>query len=102
MNKPLSTILATATLVALAGPAVAQSPCENMRVIVRNGVYAIQGLEAFCAEFNKIKSELASMKSALSNERAHTALLEARLAAQSTHDAAPPKRYPQSESHTEE
>ena len=69
-------------LLAVTSQAAAQ--CENMRVIVRNSIWEIQGLDAFCAEFNKMKAELADMKRALSDARARNAMLEARLAAHAT------------------
>ena len=104
MKQLLASILTAAALAGLAGQAAAQtrSPCENMRVIVRNGVYAIQGLEAFCGEFEKLRSELASMKKALSQARTRNDLLEARLAARSTGDAASPQPDPRTDSHTQE
>ena len=102
MSKHLSSILAAAALAAFTGPAAAQSACESMNVIVRNGVYDIQNLGAFCAEFNKMKSELAGMKKALSEARERNDLLEARLAARYTGDIASPARYPQFEDHSEE
>jgi hypothetical protein len=61
--------------------ATAQAQCENMRVIVRNSVYAIVGLDAFCTEFNKMKADLAGMKSELSIAQRENAMLRARLAA---------------------
>lgn len=65
-------------LLALAGAAQAQ--CENLRVVVRNSVYAIHGLDAFCSEFNKMKADLADMRSALSLAARNNRLLSARLA----------------------
>ena len=70
---------AGAALLTLAGTAQAQ--CENMRVIVRNSVYAINGLEAFCTEFNKLKADVAGMRSALDAAREENDRLRARLAA---------------------
>lgn len=104
MKRRLASILTAAALAALAGQAAAQSrsQCENMRVIVRNGVYAIQGLEAFCTEFENMRSELASMKKALSDARTRNHLLEARLAARSTGESASPRRDPRAENHTQE
>jgi hypothetical protein len=57
----------------------AQAQCEDMVVIVRNSIYQINGLDAFCKEFNKMKADLASMKSALSNARQENAMLRGRL-----------------------
>ena len=64
-------------LVVLSGTAQAQ--CENMRVIVRNSVYSIVGLDAFCTEFNKMKAELADMRSELSMAKRENLALKARL-----------------------
>ena len=78
-------------LLALSG--VARAQCEDMVVIVRNSIYQIHGLEAFCKEFNKMKADLASMKSALSNARRENAMLRGRLtvsAAQSVEVAVAP------------
>jgi hypothetical protein len=68
-------------LVVLSGAARAQ--CESMRVIVRNSVYSIHGLDAFCTEFNKMKADLAGMRSELSIARRDNAMLRARLEAAS-------------------
>ena len=86
MNKRLSSSLAVIALLAVSSQAAAQtaSPCQNMRVIVRNSVFEIEGLDAFCAEFDKMKAELADTKRALSNARAENAVLEARLAMPAT------------------
>ena len=62
---------------------VAQAQCENLRVIVRNSVYPINGLEAFCTEFNKMKADLAGMRSELRSAREDNAMLKDRLAAAS-------------------
>ena len=78
MYQRLCMTLLAAALLALAGTAQAQ--CENLRVIVRNSVYAIQGLDAFCSEFNKMKADLADMRSALSLAGRENRLLSARLA----------------------
>lgn len=78
MYKRLSFSLLGVVLLALSGAAQAQ--CENMRVIVRNSVYAIQGLGAFCSEFNKMKADLADMRSELSLARRENRMLGARLA----------------------
>ncbi len=77
MNKRLSVVLAGAVLLPLSG--VAQAACENMSVIVRNSVYSIRGLEAFCTEFNKMKADLAGMRSELSIAKRENAMLRARL-----------------------
>jgi len=77
VNKRLSSALIGTALLALSG--VAQAQCENMVVIVRNSIYQINGLDAFCKEFNKMKADLASMKSALSNARQENAMLKSRL-----------------------
>jgi len=77
VNKRLSSALIGTALLALSG--VAQAQCENMVVIVRNSIYQISGLDAFCQEFNKMKADLASMKSALSNARQENAMLKNRL-----------------------
>jgi hypothetical protein len=66
-------------LVVLSGTAQAQ--CENMRVIVRNSVYSIVGLDAFCTEFNKMKADIAGMRSELSMAHRENAMLRARLEA---------------------
>ena len=87
MNKRCSSILVAVALVALAGPVTAQSACENLRVDVRNSLFEIFGLGAFCAEFDKMKADLASLKTALSDARAENARLEARLAAHDTQRA---------------
>lgn len=79
MDRRLPSIVAGSMLVALSTAAEAQ--CENMRVIVRNSVYPIVGLEAFCTEFNKLKADLAGMRSELATARARNRALEARLAA---------------------
>lgn len=72
----LLSVICTA-LLALSG--VAQAQCENMVVIVRNSIYQINGLDAFCKEFNKMKADLAGMKSALSNARQENVMLRGRL-----------------------
>ena len=77
MNKTLASSLIGIVLIALSG--VAQAQCENMVVIVRNSIYQINGLDAFCQEFNKMKADLASMKSALSNARQENAMLKGQL-----------------------
>jgi len=77
VNKRLSVVLAGAVLLPLSG--VAQAVCENMNVIVRNQVYSIRGLEAFCTEFNKMKADLAGMRSELSIAKRENAMLRARL-----------------------
>ena len=64
-------------LMVLSGAAQAQ--CENLRVIVRNSVYSIHGLEAFCTEFNRMKAELAGMRSELSIANKQNQDLRARL-----------------------
>lgn len=79
MNKRLSLGVAGMVLVLLSGAAQAQ--CENLRVIVRNSVYAIHGLDAFCTEFNQMKADLAGMRSELSIARQENAMLKARLEA---------------------
>jgi len=61
--------------------ATAGAQCENMRVIVRNSVYPIHGLDAFCTEFNKMKADIADMRSELSIARRENAMLKARLEA---------------------
>lgn len=84
MSKRRVSMLAGIALLALAGQAEAQSACENMRVNVRNSLFEIFGLDAFCAEFDTLKADVASMKKALSDARAENALLRARLAAQAS------------------
>ena len=79
MDKRLPSIVIGMLLLALAGTAQAQ--CEGLRVIVRNSVYPINGLEAFCTEFNKMKADLAGMRSELTLAREENDLLKARLAA---------------------
>lgn len=79
MGIRLSSCVIGLALVALSGTAQAQ--CENLRVIVRNSVYTIVGLEAFCTEFNKMKADLAGMRGSLELAREENAMLRARLAA---------------------
>lgn len=79
MTKRLPTVVVAMLLLALSGAAQAQ--CENLRVIVRNSVYPINGLDAFCTEFNKMKADLAGMRSELAIARGENELLRARLAA---------------------
>jgi len=79
MVKRLPSIVSGVLLLVLSGAAQAQ--CENLRVIVRNSVYAIQGLDAFCTDFNKMKADLAGMRSGLTIAREENDLLKARLAA---------------------
>jgi len=79
MVKRLPSIVSGVLLLVLSGAAQAQ--CENLRVIVRNSVYPINGLEAFCTEFNKMKADLAGMRSELTLAREENDLLNARLAA---------------------
>jgi hypothetical protein len=69
--------LAGVVLLLLSG--VAQAQCEGMVVIVRNSVYSINGLDAFCQEFNQMKTDLASLKSALSSARQENAMLRSRM-----------------------
>ena len=89
MNKRLSSIVAGVMLLAISG--VAQGQCENLRVIVRNSVYAVQGLDAFCTEFNKMKADLAGMRSELVIAREGNDLLKARLAAVSGQEQPQPR-----------
>lgn len=77
MKRRLLFGLTGTVLLALSGAAQAQ--CEDMVVIVRNSIYQINGLDAFCKEFNKMKADLASMKSALSSARQENAMLRGRL-----------------------
>ena len=77
MNKRLSLSFVAAVLMVLSG--VARAQCEDMVVVVRNSIYQINGLDAFCQEFNKMKTDLASLKSALSAARQENALLKGRL-----------------------
>jgi hypothetical protein len=78
VNKRLSLSLVGGALLLLCAEASAE--CENMVVIVRNSVYPINGLDAFCKEFNQMKAQLASMKSALSAAHEENAMLRERLA----------------------
>ena len=89
MNKRLSSIVAGVMLLAISG--VAQGQCENLRVIVRNSVYAVQGLDAFCTEFNKMKADLAGMRSELVIAREGNDLLKARLVAVSGQERPQPR-----------
>ena len=89
MDRRLPSTVIGVLLLALAGAAQAQ--CENMRVIVRNSVYPINGLEAFCTEFNKMKADLAGMRGELTIVREENDLLKARLAAASGQGPAPPR-----------
>ena len=81
MSKRLSVSLAGAALLLLSG--LAQAACEDMRVIVRNSVYPIRGLEAFCTEFNKMKADLTGMRSELTIAKSENAMLRARLSGKS-------------------
>jgi hypothetical protein len=86
VSNQCSLALIGTVLIVLSG--IAQAQCENMRVIVRYSVYPIHGLDAFCQEFNKMKADIASMKSALSDARQENAMLRGQLeigAAQSNH-----------------
>lgn len=56
-----------------------QAQCDNLRVIVRNSVYSIHGLDAFCTEFNRMKAELADMRSELSLAKREGRMLRAQL-----------------------
>jgi hypothetical protein len=76
-------------LLALSGTAQAQ--CESLRVIVRNSVYPVIGLETFCTEFNKMKADLAGMRGELSIAREENDLLKARLAAVSGRQSPQPQ-----------
>ena len=89
MNKRLSSIVAGVVLLAISG--VAQGQCENLRVIVRNSVYAVQGLDIFCTEFNKMKADIAGMRSELVIARETNALMKARLAAVSGQETPQPR-----------
>jgi hypothetical protein len=77
VNKRLSVSLAGAALLLSSG--LAQAACEGMNVIVRNSVYSIRGLEAFCTEFNKMKADLADMRSELTIAKRENAMLRDRL-----------------------
>lgn len=77
MSKQCALALIGTLLMVLSG--VAQAQCDNMRVIVRYSVYPINGLDAFCKEFNKMKADIASMKSALSDARQENSILRGRL-----------------------
>lgn len=83
MKRRLLFALIGTVLFGLSG--IAQAQCEDMVVIVRNSIYQINGLDAFCKEFNKMKTDLASMKSALSNARQENAMLRGRLNVSSAH-----------------
>lgn len=89
MDKKLPSIVIGMLLLALSGAAQAQ--CENLRVIVRNSVYPINGLEAFCTEFNKMKADLAGMRSELTIARYENDLLKARLAEVSGQESQQPQ-----------
>ena len=89
VNKRLSSIVAGVVLLAISG--VAQGQCENLRVIVRNSVYAVQGLDIFCTEFNKMKADIAGMRSELVIARETNALMKARLAAVSGQEPPQPR-----------
>ena len=78
VNKRLSAGFVGGALLLLSAAASAQ--CENMVVVVRNSVYPINGLDAFCKEFNQMKADLASMKSALAAARQENAMLREGLA----------------------
>ena len=77
MNRRLSLSLLGIALIVLSGTVQAQ--CENLRVIVRNSVFPIIGLDAFCTEFNKMKADLAGMRSVLSIAKKENQMLKARL-----------------------
>lgn len=77
MDKRLISSVVGLGLLVFSGMAHAQ--CENLRVIVRNSVYPINGLEAFCTEFNKMKADLAGMRAELARARDENAMLKARL-----------------------
>ncbi|NIP47624.1 MAG: hypothetical protein GWN21_15905 [Gammaproteobacteria bacterium] len=79
MPRRLSCGILGLALLAAAGAASAE--CEGMRVIVRNAVYPIHGLDAFCKEFREMKAVLADMRSALSEARQENRMLRARLSA---------------------
>ena len=79
MARRLSSFVAGAALLVLSGTVQAQ--CENLRIIVRNSVWPIIGLDAFCTEFNKMKADLAGMRSELATAREENTALRARLAA---------------------
>lgn len=83
MNKKSLLCCAGALLIVFSGAAQAQ--CENMRVIVRNSVYPIIGLDAFCSDFNKMKADLANMRSELTIARQENVQLRARLMATPEH-----------------
>lgn len=77
VNKRLLLGFVAGALLVLSGAASAR--CEDMVVIVRNSIYQINGLDAFCKEFNQMKADVASMKSALSAARQENAMLRERL-----------------------
>ena len=83
MNKKSLLCCAGLALVVFSG--MAQAQCEGLRVIVRNSVYPIIGLDAFCSDFNKVKADLADMRSELSIARQENAQLRTRLMATPDH-----------------
>jgi hypothetical protein len=78
VHRQLCLTLLGVAMLTLSGAARAQ--CENLRVIVRNSVYPIQNLDAFCTEFNKMKADLANLRAGLSLADRENRLLRAQLA----------------------
>ena len=83
MNKKSLLCCAGLALVVFSG--MAQAQCEGLRVIVRNSVYPVIGLDTFCSDFNKMKADLADMRSELSIARQENAQLRTRLMATPDH-----------------
>ena len=72
MKVLIGSMLVTA-LCSVSGAALAR--CESMNVIVRNQVWDIRGLDAFCAEFEALKAEVRTLSKKLAaSERENEAL----------------------------
>lgn len=59
MKAIVRSILITAALWSVTG--AANATCQLMTVEVRNQLYDIRGLDAFCAEFEKLKGDVQTL-----------------------------------------
>ena len=73
-------LAAVAVIVSLwSAPGAALTQCQQLNVIVRNQVWEIRGLNAFCSEFEQLKSEVQTLKRNLAASQRENDVLRARL-----------------------
>ena len=70
--------VALATILwAMSGSAFAQ--CENLRVVIRNQVWPLENLDAFCRDYDQLKREVARLAENLARLERENRELRARL-----------------------